>query len=48
MAEDTVCGSGHCYLVPFLVKQLGKSKIVSLQVSKRGSETACSSKMTAG
>ena len=35
VAEDPVCGSGHCHLVPLWSDKLGKNEIVAFQVSKR-------------
>ena len=35
VAEDPVCGSGHCHLVPLWSNKLGKNEIVAFQVSKR-------------
>lgn len=34
--EDPVCGSGHCHIVPYWAKVLGKSKITAYQASRRG------------
>ncbi|HEU4620572.1 MAG TPA: PhzF family phenazine biosynthesis protein [Gammaproteobacteria bacterium] len=39
--EDPGTGSIHCGLVPFWSEQLGKRRIHSLQVSKRGAEFWC-------
>ena len=41
VVEDSVCGSGHCHLVPFWAKELGKSEIAVFQASKRGGKIAC-------
>jgi len=35
VAEDPVCGSGHCHLVPLWSDNLGKNEIVAFQASKR-------------
>ena len=35
VAEDPVCGSGHCHLVPLWSDKLGKNEIVAFQASKR-------------
>ena len=35
VAEDPVCGSGHCHLVPLWSDTLGKNEIVAFQASKR-------------
>lgn len=34
--EDPVCGSGHCHIVPYWAKVLGKSSITAYQASPRG------------
>lgn len=34
--EDPVCGSGHCHIVPYWAKRLGKSEITACQASPRG------------
>ncbi len=34
--EDPVTGSAHCCLVPFWAEQLGKSRFLAYQASKRG------------
>ena len=39
--EDPVCGSGHCHIVPFWAKELGKSEITAYQASKRGGTLYC-------
>lgn len=41
VAEDPVCGSGHCHLVPLWVNQLGKDTIHAYQASPRGGELYC-------
>jgi len=41
VAEDPVCGSGHCHIVPYWSKRLGKEKIVAYQASKRGGTLYC-------
>ena len=38
VVEDLVCGLGHCYLVPFCAKELGKSETAAFQMPKRGGE----------
>ena len=35
VAEDPVCGSGHCHLVPLWSDKLVKNEIVAFQASKR-------------
>ena len=39
--EDPVCGSGHCHIVPFWVKELGKSELTAYQASNRGEKLYC-------
>lgn len=39
--EDPVCGSGHCHIVPYWAKKLGKENIVAYQASKRGGTLYC-------
>lgn len=34
--EDAVCGSGHCHILPFWSKRLGKTHLKAYQASKRG------------
>ena len=41
VAEDPVCGSGHCHIVPIWGKALGKDHIKAYQASKRGGELYC-------
>lgn len=41
VAEDPVCGSGHCHIVPLWAKKLGKEKLVARQASKRGGTLYC-------
>lgn len=41
VAEDPVCGSGHCHIVPYWAKKLGKNDIVAYQASKRGGTLYC-------
>lgn len=41
VAEDPVCGSGHCHIVPFWAKKLGKAQIVARQASPRGGTLYC-------
>lgn len=42
IAEDPVCGSGHCHLAPYWIKRLRKEAIVAYQASKRGGTLYCS------
>ncbi len=41
LPEDPVTGSAHASLVPFWAKQLGKTNLKALQLSKRGGELDC-------
>ena len=41
--EDPVCGSGHCHIVPYWQKALGKDKITAYQASRRGGTLYCES-----
>ena len=41
VAEDPVCGSGHCHIVPLWAKKLGKDEIVARQTSPRGGTLYC-------
>lgn len=41
VAEDPVCGSGHCHIVPLWAQKLGKEKLVVRQASKRGGTLYC-------
>ena len=35
VVEDPVCGSGHCHIIPYWSKRLGKADIKAFQASKR-------------
>lgn len=39
--EDPVCGNMHCNLAPFWTSRLGKTELVSHQLSKRGAVVRC-------
>ncbi|UNU73848.1 PhzF family phenazine biosynthesis protein [Moraxella nasovis] len=39
--EDPVCGAGHCHIVPFWSKTLGKVGITAYQASERGGILYC-------
>ena len=41
VAEDPVCGSGHCHIVPYWADALAKDEIVAYQASKRGGYLYC-------
>ncbi len=42
VAEDPVCGSGHCHIAPYWAKRLNKSNITAVQASARGGKLYCS------
>lgn len=41
VAEDPVCGSGHCHIIPYWSGKLGKDKITAYQASARGGTLYC-------
>ena len=41
VAEDPVCGSGHCHIIPYWADALGKDEMVAYQASKRGGTLYC-------
>jgi PhzF family phenazine biosynthesis protein len=41
VAEDPVCGSGHCHIVPYWTDVLGKNEITAYQASPRGGTLYC-------
>ena len=41
IAEDPVCGSGHCHIAPYWFDVLGKDEIVAYQASSRGGTLRC-------
>ncbi|MDR3563043.1 MAG: PhzF family phenazine biosynthesis protein [Negativicutes bacterium] len=41
IAEDPVCGSGHCHIIPFWANRLGKNTLVARQASPRGGTLYC-------
>lgn len=41
VAEDPVCGSGHCHIIPYWAKALGKRELVAYQASRRGGTLYC-------
>jgi len=41
VAEDPVCGSGHCHIVPLWSDKLDKSDICAYQASQRGGILYC-------
>ena len=42
IVEDPVCGSGHCHIIPYWSKVLGKSELTAYQASERGGYLYCS------
>lgn len=41
IAEDPVCGSGHCHIIPYWAKRLQQENLVAYQASKRGGILYC-------
>lgn len=41
VAEDPVCGSGHCHIVPYWTKKLGRDSVTAYQASRRGGTLYC-------
>ena len=41
VAEDPVCGSGHCHIIPYWADTLGKNELVACQASDRGGTLYC-------
>lgn len=41
VAEDPVCGSGHCHIVPLWADKLRKTDLIARQASKRGGTLYC-------
>lgn len=41
VAEDPVCGRGHCHVVPLWAKELGKNELTAYQASSRGGVLYC-------
>lgn len=41
VAEDPVCGSGHCHVIPLWAQKSGKNELVARQVSPRGGTLYC-------
>lgn len=39
--EDPVCGSGHCHIIPYWAKALGKQQLRAFQASPRGGILYC-------
>lgn len=36
VAEDPVCGSGHCHIMPYWAQELNKMELTAYQASRRG------------
>ncbi len=41
VAEDPVCGSGHCHIIPYWADRLGREELVAYQASRRGGTLYC-------
>ncbi len=41
VAEDPVCGSGHCHIAPYWAEKLGKGELTAYQASRRGGTLRC-------
>lgn len=41
VAEDPVCGSGHCHIIPYWSRRLGKETLTAYQASPRGGILYC-------
>ena len=41
VAEDPVCGRGHCHVIPFWADKLCKTELVAYQASSRGGTLYC-------
>ncbi len=41
VAEDPVCGSGHCHIIPYWADRLKKNTLTAYQASKRGGTLYC-------
>lgn len=41
VAEDPVCGSGHCHIIPYWANRLDKAQLVAYQASERGGTLYC-------
>lgn len=41
VAEDPVCGSGHCHIIPYWADLLDRDELVAYQASKRGGTLYC-------
>lgn len=41
VAEDPVCGRGHCHVIPLWAKKLGRDTLTAYQASQRGGVLYC-------
>lgn len=41
VAEDPVCGSGHCHIIPYWAKKLSRDNLTAYQASPRGGVLHC-------
>lgn len=41
VAEDPVCGSGHCHIIPYWAKELSQEHLTAYQASPRGGVLYC-------
>ena len=41
IAEDPVCGSGHCHVIPYWAHRTGQTEFIALQASERGGILWC-------
>ena len=41
IAEDSVCGRGHCHVAPYWAGRLGKKEVIAYQASSRGGVLWC-------
>lgn len=41
VAEDPVCGRGHCHIIPLWAEKLGKKELTAYQASARGGVLYC-------
>lgn len=44
IAEDPVCGSGHCHIIPYWAGRLCREKLTAYQASRRGGVLHCQMK----
>lgn len=41
IAEDPVCGSGHCHIIPYWTRVFGRNELTAYQASGRGGTLYC-------